>query len=274
LDSFVATDYPGERLEILVVDGVSSDRTKPIITDFMWKYPFIRLIDNPKGIIPAAMNAGIRNARGQVIIKVDAHSTYPRDYVSRCVKLLDQYGADNVGGVLRILPGEETTMAKAIAFALSHPFGSGNAYIKVGSREPRWADTAAFGCYKREAFDRVGMWNEELAGSSDIDFNVRLRKAGGKILLVPEIQIHYYADPDLRSYWLHNFADGVWATYVIKFGSKAWAWRHWAPPSVCFGFGGISRVEPFLSDIVGIVFRHSGKLRDCQSSSVCTNFCP
>jgi hypothetical protein len=149
-------------------------------------------------------------------------------------------------------------VATAIARVLAHPFGSGNSYVKVGVQSPRWADTAAFGCYRKEVFAKVGPWNENLAGSSDLDFNARLRGVGGRILLVPDIVVRYYADSDLRGFWWHNFADGVWATYVLKFGSKAWSWRHWMPLAFVTGTSvvGVSSairpalVRPFLT-IVG-----------------------
>ncbi len=229
LDSIAANSYPKDRMEVLVVDGRSSDRTKAILRDLTQQYPFIRTMDNPKQTIPAAMNIGVLKARGQVILKLDAHSTYPRNYVSRCVESLDRYKADNAGGIWRIMPGSESAAANAIALALAHPFASGNAYVKVGAKEPRWADSAAFGCWRKNALEKIGGWNEKLAGSSDMDLNARLKDAGGRILLDPSIQINYYADSNFRSYWKHNFADGVWVTYVLKFRSKAWAWRHWVP---------------------------------------------
>lgn len=239
LESIIANEYPKDKLEVLVVDGMSEDGTRAIVGEYARKYPFIKLVDNPKKIIPAAMNIGIKHAQGEVIMKVDAHSTYPRDYILKCVQYLNEYQADNVGGIWNIVPREETTVAKAIALALAHPFASGNAYIKTGSKGPRWADTAAFGCYnRREVFENIGLFNEELSGSSDMDFNVRLREAGGRILLVPDIVIDYYADPDFKAFWRHNFADGVWATYVLKFRSKAFSWRHLVPLAFMTGLIG------------------------------------
>jgi glycosyltransferase involved in cell wall biosynthesis len=229
LDSIIANDYPKDRLEVLVVDGMSEDGTRAIIDKYSYQYPFVRVVDNPKKTFPSAINIGILQAGGEIVMTVSAHSTYPKDYISKCVWFLNEYQADNVGGVLKIVPREDTTIAKAIARALAHPFASGNAYTKIGSKEPRWADTAAFGCYRKEVFERIGLFNENLAGSSDLDFNKRLKAAGGKILLVPEIVINYYADPDLKAFWRHNFSDGVWATYVLKFRSKAFSWRHWVP---------------------------------------------
>jgi glycosyltransferase involved in cell wall biosynthesis len=229
LDSIVINDYPKDKLEVLVVDGMSEDGTRAIVEVYAQRYSFIRIVDNPKKIIPCAMNTGVGRAQGEILMKADAHSTYPESYIAGCVRFLREYQADNVGGVWKIFPGGNTTFAKAIALALAHPFASGNAYIKVGLKEPRWADTAAFGCYRKEVFERIGLFNENLAGSSDLDFNKRLKAAGGKILLVPEIEINYYADPDLKAFWRHNFSDGVWATYVLKFRSKAFSWRHWVP---------------------------------------------
>jgi len=246
LDSIIANDYPKDRLEVLVVDGMSEDGTRRIVEDYARWYSFIRLLDNPKGIIPAAMNIGIKHARGQIIMKMDAHSTYPKSYIANSVRYLLEYQADNVGGIWNIVPSEDKMIAKAIAHALAHPFASGNAYIKVGAKGPRWVDTAAFGCYRKEVFQNIGLWNEDLAGSSDMDVNTRLRAAGGKILLVPAIVINYYADHDLRAFWWHNFSDGVWATYVLKFGSEAWSWRHWVPLAFVLSVIGSAMLSPFL----------------------------
>lgn len=229
LDSLLGNDYPKEQIEILILDGMSTDGTKAIIEYYLKQFPQVQLLENPSKSIPAAMNIGIKNAKGNIIMKIDAHSTYPKDYISKCIQYLNQYGADNVGGILNIVPRQNTAVARAIALVLAHPFGSGNARVKIGAKKPQWSDTAAFGCYKKEVFEKVGKWNEKLTGSSDLDFNLRLKKAGGKILLVPKIVIDYLADPTLKAFWLHNFADGVWATYVLKFGSQAWSLRHWIP---------------------------------------------
>jgi succinoglycan biosynthesis protein ExoA len=229
LESILANDYPKDRMEILVLDAMSSDRTREIVKSFCERYPMIRLVDNPEKHIPVALNLGIRNARGSTIIKMDAHSTYQTNHISLCVGYQEKCGAENVGGVWKMRPGSDTAVARAIALALGHRFGSGNANIKVGVKKPTWSDTAAFGCFKKELFSHVGFFDERLLSSSDIDMNKRIRAAGGKILLVPEIVINYCADSSLRSFWRHNFADGVWATYVLKFRSKGWSWRHWVP---------------------------------------------
>lgn len=229
LDGILASDYPLDRIEILVLDGMSTDGTRSVVEGYARRVPSLRLLSNPKRTIPAGMNVAVQNARGEVILKMDAHSDCPPTYITQCVRHLLASGADNVGGICQIAPGANTPVAAAIARALAHPFGSGNSYVKVGAPSPRWADTAAFGCYRRDVFAKIGPWNENLAGSSDLDFNARIRAAGGRILLVPEIVVRYYADQDLGGFWAHNFADGVWATYVLKFHSRGWSWRHWVP---------------------------------------------
>ena len=136
LDSILANTYPQSRTEILIVDGLSTDRTREIVVGYSRRYPFISLIDNPQRVIPCAMNVGIKEARGTVIIKMDAHSICPDDYIDKCVWNAYEYGAQNTGGVLRVQPGADTIQAKAISVALSHPFGSGNAFVKTGVRRP------------------------------------------------------------------------------------------------------------------------------------------
>ncbi|HEV2402102.1 MAG TPA: glycosyltransferase family 2 protein [Candidatus Sulfotelmatobacter sp.] len=229
LDSILASDYPKERMEVLVIDGMSVDRTRQIVKDYAKRNPSMRLLDNAKIYFPSAMNVGIQNARGDVVLITSAHSLCDSKYVSACVRYQLASGAENVGGVLRIRRGAETATGGAIAVALGSKFGSGNAYVKTGVDQPTWADTAAFGCYRRELFGEIGMFDERLLSSSDLDFNGRILAAGGKILLVPEIVVQYFADATLGAFWKHNFADGVWISYVMKFGRRAFSWRHWVP---------------------------------------------
>jgi cellulose synthase/poly-beta-1,6-N-acetylglucosamine synthase-like glycosyltransferase len=234
LDSLLANDYPQDKLEILILDALSADGTHEILREYRERYSFIQVIDNPRKLIPVAMNIGISRARGEVIMKADAHSGYPANYISSCVRNLGQYEAGNVGAAWRILPGGETAIASAIAVALAHPFGSGNALVKVGAKRPRWTDAVAFGCYRKTLLTELGGFNENLAGSSDMDLNVRIRQSGRGVLLIPETRIDYYADRTLAALWRHNFADGVWATYVLRFGSRAWSVRHWVPLALVF----------------------------------------
>lgn len=229
LDSLVAGRYDPTRLEILVMDGRSRDRTAQIVGDYSRRFPMVRLIDNPNLTTPWAMNLGINQAVGSIIMKADAHSTFNIDYIPLAVRYLEEFKVDDVGGVLETCPGADSHEARAVACVLSSRFGTGNSYFRIGSVEPRLVDTVAYGCYRRDVFDRVGLYNTNLARSQDIDLNQRLRKAGGRIMLHPALRINYYASPNLASFFKHNFTDGEWAILPVVWGSFALSPRHLAP---------------------------------------------
>ena len=230
LDSIVAQDYPKDKLEILIGDGMSEDKTKRVIENYMGRYSFIKLFDNPKKIAPVAQNIGIKNAKGKIIIIMDVHTVYKSDYISKCIKYLKEYEVDNVGGIWKIMPSEKTLINKAIALVSSSFFGAGNAYYRMGySKGPKFVDTVFLGCYKKETFEKIGLYNENLARSYDMEFNSRLRKAGGKILLVPDIIAYYYPTSTLKEFFKHNFTDGIWAFYPLKFKVPLFKLRHLLP---------------------------------------------
>lgn len=231
LKSILNQDYPKDKLEILVVDGNSTDKTREIVESFKFQDSRfkIQLLDNPKVITPSAMNVGIKNAKGEIIIKMDAHSIYDKDYVSKCVEHLMDSGADNVGGVLKAVPSKNTLRAKAIAISLAHFFGAGGSYFRTGTDKPIEVDTVAFGCYWKKTFDKIGLYDERMAQIEDLELNYRLRAAGGKIMLFPDIKAIYYPSSDnLSSFFWHNFTDGIWATYPLKYGFKV-SLRHLIP---------------------------------------------
>lgn len=211
LESLWANDYPKDRIDILVVDGMSSDRSREVVAEFGATHSGLCILDNPKKSVPAAMNVGIMHARGEVILKADAHAIYPREYISRCVKCLYEYGADNAGGVLIYRPPDNTLVSRAIALVLSHPLGSGNApHLRVSAGKPRLADSTAFGCYRSDVFSRVGLFNEELLRSSDLNLNHRIRSAGGKVMVIPDLLIEYYPRPGFYEFLRRNFYVGYW----------------------------------------------------------------
>ena len=230
LDSVIANDYPKDRLEVLVVDGVSEDETRRIVTRYVQQYPFIRLLNNAKKISPVALNIGIKYAKGEIIMRVDAHAIYEKDYISKCVKYLDEYGADNVGGTMITLPRDNTLVGRVIVSALSHRFGVGGSVFRTGSKKPRWVDTVFGGCYKREVFGKVGFFNENLAGNQDLEFNLRLKRVGGKILFHPEIVSYYYTRSGFKSFCKNNFRNSFWAIYSMKFVNHTpFSLRHLVP---------------------------------------------
>jgi len=258
LDSVIENDYPKDMFEISIIDGMSSDGTRSILESYIRKYSFVRILDNPKKITPVALNIGIKNAGGEIIIRMDAHSTYEKDYISKCVKYLNEYNADNVGGIWVTVPGKDSLLAKAIAFSLSHRFGVGNAHYRIGlSQEPKWVDTVPFGCFRREIFDKIGLFDENLHRNEDIELNKRLQKADGKILLVPEIVIYYYAKSDLKTFITHIFDNGKKVTCYSEMDLNLFSWRHLVPmifvmclSSLLLLWGGASLVNTPVFDLI------------------------
>ena len=193
LDSVLNGDYPQDRMEVLVIDGRSDDRTPWILQQYSRRHPHVRVLENPRQITPAALNIGLRAARGEVIARVDAHAVYPDDYLSRLVSALEETGADSVGGVIDTRPSVDTAVGRAIAAAMSHPLGVGNSHFRVGSSTRRTVDHVPFFCCGKEVFDRVGNFDEELIRNQDGEFSTRLIRNGGKIVLIPDVVARYFA---------------------------------------------------------------------------------
>ena len=229
INSVLDSGYPKKKLEVIVVDGMSEDRTSEIIEEYSAKHESVQRLENPGLIASTALNLGIKYSKGNMIVRMDAHALYPPDYISKCIKHLQDTGVDNVGGMCRMTPGSASITSRGIALALSHPFGVGNSYFRIGSKEPRLVDTVPFGCYRREVFEKIGMFNENLARNQDIEFNLRLKRAGAKILLVPDIVSHYYARPDLRGLFKQNFWNGFWVIYSNRYAKTPFSWRHLIP---------------------------------------------
>lgn len=193
IDSVLLQDYRQNDIELLFVDGMSTDNTREIIKSYMNLYMFIKLFDNPNKIVPSAMNIGIRASSGDLIIRIDAHAVFPSDYLSVLVKYIYELGADNVGGVCRTLPMNDSLVCRSIASVMCSKFGVGNSYFRIGARSIMSVDTVPFGCFKRFLFDKIGYFDEELVRNQDDEFNGRIIKNGGKIYLLPQLVIDYYA---------------------------------------------------------------------------------
>jgi glycosyltransferase involved in cell wall biosynthesis len=217
LDSILAADYPGP-FEVIAADGMSTDGTRRLLDLRADLDPRLRVIENPERITPVALNRAIAASRGEIVVRFDAHAAMPPDYLRRSVELLTTSAADNVGGVIRTLPQSSGPFSGPIVLALGSRFGVGDSQFRThsGASGPRPADTVFGGAWKRELFTRIGGFNEKLARGQDMEFNLRLRRAGGTILLDPAIVCDYCARADLASFLTHNFSNGVWA--VLPFG--------------------------------------------------------
>jgi glycosyltransferase involved in cell wall biosynthesis len=219
LDSVLANDYPAGRIEILAIDGASDDGSREVLDGYAARFRRVRVLANPKKTTPAALNRGISAARGEIIVRLDAHARLAPDYISQCVHWLETSGADNVGGAMRTLPRGEGAVADAIALALSHRFGVGGSAFRTNPQKPCWTDTVFGGCYRREVFERLGGFDERLPRGQDMEFNLRLRRSGGRTLLVPSIHCDYFARTNFGAFLHHNWTNGVWA--VLPFLESA-----------------------------------------------------
>lgn len=229
--SILEQDYPKDDLEVIFVDGMSDDRTCEIVQEYIWRYPFIRLLDNPKRIAPCAMNIGIRVAKGDVIIRLDAHASYENNYFSALVKALTELQADNVGAACLTDVLHKTSRSLAIREVLSNHFGVGNSTFRLGVTEVMEVDTVPFGCWPRIVFDKYGMYDERLVRNQDFELNRRITRGGGRIYIIPDTHCTYYARETFKALAKQGHANGKWNILTVYFTGtmSSLALRHYVP---------------------------------------------
>jgi succinoglycan biosynthesis protein ExoA len=231
LDAVYQQSYPRNEMEVIIADGLSTDRTRDEIEAFQKEHPdlHIRIVDNTKRIIPAALNCAIEAATGDIIVRLDAHAVPDKDYVARCAAALESGVGDNVGGVWDIKPGGKSWIAESIAAAAANPIGVGDARYRY-TTQAGLVDTVPFGAFKRSLVERIGKFDESLLTNEDYEFNARLRQSGGKIWLDPAIHSVYFARPDLaalaRQYWRYGF----WKYKMLQRYPATLRWRQALPP--------------------------------------------
>lgn len=239
LASVFAQDYPVERREILVVDGDSDDASPQILAALGER---IRVLRNPARIVPTAMNIGIRAARGEIIARVDAHTTLAPDYLRAGVETLQRTGADNVGGPMHSIGGGP--VGDAIALAMASRFGIG-AYFHFAT-EDREVDTVYMGMWPRRIFERIGLFDEELVRNQDDELNYRLRKAGGRVFLSVGMRSFYQNRQSWKTLLRQFHQYGVWKIRVLQKHPRQMSWRHFVPPAFVGAVVGLSLLSPFL----------------------------
>ena len=221
-------DYPAI-VEILVVDGMSDDDTRSVVSRFSERDPRFKLLDNPGRIVPTAMNVGIRAATGSVVVRVDGHTRIGPDYVSRCVAALHASRADCVGG--RMDAVGDTFIGRAVAAATSGPFGVGNSHFHY-SETPRFTETVYLGTWPKETLVRAGGFDEEMVRNQDDELNYRIRKAGGTVWLDPSIRSEYTPRGSLQRLWSQYRQYGLWKVRVFQKHPSMMRWRHFAPAAL------------------------------------------
>ena len=242
LDALIGQDYPVDSLELLIVDGNSTDNSATIVQSYMVKHPNIMLLQNPRRITSAGLNIGIRAARGQLIGIISSHSVPAPDYVSECVRYLEQTGADHVGGLMTAVGVGR--VAQAIAESTNSPYGVGGSRFHYDQRE-QYVESVYMGVYRREVFDRVGLFDEELVRNQDDEFNYRLHKAGGKHFQTPAIRSVYYSRATYKSLWRQYFQYGFWKPRVFQKVPGSMRWRHMVPSAFVLALVGGVALAPF-----------------------------
>lgn len=217
LESLREQTYPTDRMEVLLIDGHSTDQTLRKIDQFKKHNPDldIKVIPNSHRRIPFALNIGCEAASHDILLRMDAHTIPAQNYVELCINGLVEKRGDNVGGKCNIVPANPSAFARAISIAAGHPAGSGGASYRSGSAA-REVDTVAFGCYYKSTYQKVGPFDESLFANEDYEWNYRLRKSGGKIWFDPNIVCDYISRADLNSLGRQYFNYGYWKRIMLS----------------------------------------------------------
>ena len=229
LSSMLLQDYPKDAMEWFFVDGMSTDRTLEILNGYRDRYPeLIRVLKNENKTVPYAMNLAIREAKGDYIIRLDAHAEYENDYFSKCVEVLEETGADNVGGVMETKA--RTPIGRTIAKMLSSRFGVGDSQFRTNGKDG-YVDTVPFGAFRKEVFEKVGLYDERLTRNQDSELNYRIIHNGGKIYLSNRIKLAYYCRDSIKGIVKMAMLNGKWNIITSRFCPGSMRLRHFIP---CF----------------------------------------
>jgi glycosyltransferase involved in cell wall biosynthesis len=226
LDSIVNQTISKDIIEVLVIDGNSSDGTKEIIKYYSDKYNYIKLIENPFCDTISSLNLGIKNARGNIIVRVDGHTVLEEDYIETATKILNKTGADNVGGLMR--PIGNKYIQKSIALAMSSIFGIGWGKFHYSLKEG-FVDTVYLGVFKREIFEKLGYFDPDMPFNEDNEYNLRITISGGKIYLSPKIKSYYFPRDNLKDLAKQFFRYGFYKPKILKKYKRIFSSRHIVP---------------------------------------------
>ena len=230
--SIFGNGYPKDLLEIIVVDGMSSDGTLSILNKLKIEYDQLKIVENPKTITPVSLNLGLHNASSQYVLIASAHSSFDKNYIEILINALENTpGAIGVGGPMKTLLKNETKISCAIQEVLQHRFGVGNSIFRTGSTKKIEVDTVPFGLYKKEVLVKAGGYDEKLVRNHDMELSKRLTENGGKIYLIPETSCNYFARETYRELSSNNYKNGKWnlLTVFITRRFSSLSARHFIP---------------------------------------------
>ena len=228
LKSIVESTYPLANCEILAVDGASKDHSREILLRKIMHIPFAHLMLNPRQQVSSGLNIAIRQARAEFVFRMDAHCEYSKEYFKTCLQELKRTRAANVGGGLDTMPGGTSWVSRCIASVSKHPVGVGNAAFRLG-KGGQYVDTVPFGAYRREIFETVGVYHEDLPRNQDYELNARIRAAGFPIYLSAYIQTRYYNSAHIIHFMRQAGKNGWFAMRCWLLNPQSFCWRHAAP---------------------------------------------
>jgi len=236
LVSILASDLDFSVVEILIVDGNSSDKTVAIVEKLQKRYPMIYLLHNPKSIIPEAMNIALKHAKGRYFIRVDAHAEYPKTYFKKLLEWSTKLNADNVGGICLTDVKHKNRKTESIKVVMSHPLGIGGGEYRGRIQHPMPSHTVPFGCFRTDSLKEIGGFDQRLERTEDLDLNYRLQQNGGKVYLVPDVYFTYYAKESLRALARKSYNTGRWVVLSAYLTKRTNALRlyHFVPMAFVF----------------------------------------
>jgi len=227
LKSVLDFDLPENiEIEILVIDGMSTDRTVRIINENFGSVSNLKILNNPQRIQSYALNLGITSSKGDYILRLDAHTIYPSGYLKNLYETAVRTGADNTGGIIVTKEGDDSYQASMVQAVTTHKFGVGNSGFRTNAPEGP-ADTVPFGFFKKDVFEKIGLFNEKLVRAQDYEFNARLVKKGGKIWLNPKIYSYYYNQKSLLNFYKKQlFLEAPYNAYMWYLAPYTFNLRH------------------------------------------------
>jgi glycosyltransferase involved in cell wall biosynthesis len=232
LEDLRRIEWNNRTYEVLIADGMSTDGTRAILDEFAGRYPWCAVVDNPGRTASSGLNRAIRQARGEFVIRMDAHTSYEPDYVVRCIEVLEGSGAWNVGGPQR--SKAEGYIQRAIQAGYHSAFASGGARF----RDDRYygpVETVPYGCWRRRILVQVGLFDETLVRNQDDELNLRLRLAGGGIWQDPSIVSWYRPRASLRGLFRQYVQFGFWRVAVLRKHPATAAPRQYVPAAAATG---------------------------------------
>ena len=231
LDAILAQTYPRVLMELIISDGLSTDRTRVVVSGFQLEHAdlSVRVVENTAQTIPSGLNQAIREAKGEIIVRLDAHSMPIPEYVERCVSAHQAGRGENVGGVWDIRPGADTWIAESISCAAAHPLGVGDAMYRLNAKAGA-VDTVPFGSFRRTLIEKIGTFDETLLANEDYEFNTRVRESGGTVWLDPSIRSVYFSRSTLEKLASQYWRYGFWKFKMLKRYPHTLRWRQALPP--------------------------------------------